>query len=387
VKIAQVALRFDAPGGVETTVRELSRRFLGSGQEVEVFASDLFDESRWSRGAAFRPEVEGVPVHRFHAIKRPIVPWYSLPLMPGLVDALAESRADVIHAHSHRYGHVLQSAAVAGRCGIPLVVSTHYHPADREEPTLKRGLLRVEDMLFGVAAYRRASAIVVETEIEARLVREFAPADRIHIIPPGIDLAEWSDSAPSAAPPADLPERYFVFVGRVASNKGLPLLFEALARIPAGPERIPLLLMGPDWGQRQRLEGEARRLGLEPWVRWIGPVEDRRLWRTIVRRATAVVLPSEWEAFGMVLAEAMAAGTPVVATAVGGIPEVLEQGRSGRLVPYGDPSALAEALRAVRNDPETTRRLVERGRIRTSGLDWSECARRHLELYGSLVGR
>jgi glycosyltransferase involved in cell wall biosynthesis len=86
----------------------------------------------------------------------------------------------------------------------------------------------------------------------------------------------------------------------------------------------------------------------------------------------------------MVLAEAMAAGTPVVATAVGGIPEVLEEGRAGRLVPYGDPGALADALRAVVRDPETTRRLVARGRTRVAGLDWSECARRHLELYRSL---
>jgi len=385
LKVVQVTLRFDGPGGVETNVREVATRLRASGVDIEVYASDLVDESRWSRGTEFRPQVGGVPVRRFPAVRRSIVPHYSLPVMAGLVDALAASSADVIHAHSHRYGHVLQAGAVAERTGAAFVVSPHYHPADLGEPAGKRGLLRAEDALFGMAAYRRAEAIVVETELEARLVREFAPADRIRIIPPGIDLAEWRELP--GRPPAELalPDRYFLFVGRLASNKGIPLLLEALAAIPAGPERLRLVLMGQDWGQRTALESQARSLGVADALRWLGHVEDRASYRSIVRGATALVLPSLWEAFGLVLLEAMAAGTPVVATAVGGVPEVLEAGHAGRLVPFGEPGALAEALRAVVADPGTTERLVARGKTRVGALDWSECARRHEELYRSVL--
>ncbi len=184
MKIVHVTLRFDAPGGVETTVLETTRRLRDLGEEVEVYASDLYDEARWERRTDFRPEVDGVPVRRFPVRKR-LMPRFTLPLMVGLIDALADSGADVIHAHSHRYGHVLQAALVARRCRIPLVVSTHYHPADRRETPFNRGLLRVEDVGFGATAYRVARALVAESELEARLVREFAPSGKLRVIPPG----------------------------------------------------------------------------------------------------------------------------------------------------------------------------------------------------------
>lgn len=385
MKIAHVTLRFDAPGGVETTVMEVTRRLRAAGEEVTVFASDLYDEATGERRSDYRASVDGVPVRRF-PVRRRLVPGLTLPMMVGLMDALAGSGVDVIHAHSHRYGHVLESAAVAERCGIPLVVSTHYHPADRGEPRIKAGLLRVQDFGFGMTAYRVARALVVETAREAELVREFAPSDRIRIVPPGIDLAEWRDPSGDPRPAVPLPERYLLFVGRIASNKGIPLLLEALARVPAA-ERLPLVLMGRDWGQRAILEARARQLGISEALHWLGHVPGRGAYRAVVRGATAVVLPSEWEAFGLVLLEAMAAGTPVVATAVGGVPEVLEDGRAGRLVPYDDPDALAAALRDVVADRPGTLRLTQRASEVVARLDWSECARRHQELYRSVVGR
>ena len=184
VRIVQVTLRFDAPGGVETNVREVAKRVEGSGDDVRVYASDLYDEDRWERRTGTPRSSMGCRSPGSRSIRRAI-PGLTMPMWPGLIRALSGSGADVIHAHSHRYGHVLQAAAVARRRGTPLIVSTHYHPADRHEGPWKRGLLRVQDHLFGMTAYRVARALVVETELEARLVREFAPADRVRMIPPG----------------------------------------------------------------------------------------------------------------------------------------------------------------------------------------------------------
>ena len=383
MKIVHVTLRFDAPGGVETTVRETVRRLRSAGEEVEVFASDLYDEARWARRADFPPTVDGVPVRRFPVHKR-LAPHVTLPWMVGLIDALRASGADVIHAHSHRYGHVLQAAAVARRCDIPLVVSTHYHPADRREPGVKRGLLRCEDVAFGMSAYRVARALVAESEREAGLVREFAPGDRIRVIPPGIDLRAWDDPAADRTDGLDLPAQYVLFVGRVAPNKGLSTLLDALARIPP-TARPPLVVMGPDWGERAVLERRARELGIDREIRWLGKVEGAGAYRGVVRQARALVLPSEWEAFGLVLLDAMAAGTPIVATAVGAVPEVLDGGRAGRLVPYGDPGALADALRATGDEAEATRRLVRAAAERVRGFDWSVATERHRALYREVV--
>ena len=385
MKVAHVLLRFDAPGGVETNVREVTRRLRAAGEEVEVYASDLYDEAGWDRRSNYAPTVDGVPVHRFPVRKR-LVPGLTMPMMVGLMDALADSDADVLHAHSHRYGHVLEAAAVAERLRIPLVVSTHYHPADRRETTVKRGLLRTQDVVFGMTAYRIARALVVQTEREAALIREFAPAGKLRTIAPGIDLASWSTPATDRADVLGLPEEYFLFVGRIASNKGLPTLLAALAQLEPR-DRKPLVLMGRDWGERSHLEAEARRLGLSDAVRFLDHVDDPAVYRGVIRRAQALVLPSEWEAFGLVLLEAMAAGTPILASAVGGVPDVLDGGRAGRLVPYGNVTALAAALRGVLNDPTETEQRTRAASERVRGFDWSVTVDRHRALYREVTGR
>ncbi|MGB6500806.1 MAG: glycosyltransferase family 4 protein [Thermoplasmata archaeon] len=383
MKIVHVTLRFDAPGGVETNVRELSRRLKAAGEEVEVFASDLYDEAGWDRRNNYRPEVDGVPVRRF-AVRKRLVPHLTLPLMVGLIDALADSGADVIHAHSHRYGHVLQAAAVSARRGIPLVVSTSYHPADRRESWRNRQILRLDDFAFGATAYRTARAIVVQSELEARLLGEFAPADRVRIVPPGVDLDEWNHPAQDRADGLALPEKYFLYAGRIASNKGLANLLEAWAGLPATPP-LPLVLMGADWGERASLERLAADRGISDRVRWLGHVPDRGAYRAVFRGALGFVLPSEWEAYGFVLLEAMAARTPIVATAIGAVPEVLGQGERGLLVPYGDAGAMRAAIRSILDDPSGALARAEAGWHHVQQLDWSVSAERFRALYREVV--
>jgi glycosyltransferase involved in cell wall biosynthesis len=374
-----VTFRFDAPGGVETNVREVARRLRAAGEEVEVFSGDLYDEARWERRTEFPTEVDGTPVRWFPVRKR-LVPGLTLPVMVGLLDALRESGADVIHAHSHRYGHVLQSAAVARACGIPLVVSTHYHPSSRTEPLWSQAMLRAEDLLFGMTAYRVARRLIVESEIEARFVRDFAPAERVAVVPPGIDLAAWADPASDHGSAPPLPPGYILFAGRIAPNKGLATLLDAMAMLPSDA-RPPLVLMGKDWGARTQVEGIAHRLRLDETLRWLSYVPDPRAWREVFRGARALVLPSEWEAYGLVLLEAMAAGTPIVATAVGGVPEVLAGGSAGRLVPYGEPAALAQAILETLENAAATRALVARATERVRTLDWSRSVERLRKIY------
>ena len=386
MKIAQVTLRFDAPGGVETVVRELAVRLRKRGEDVEVFASDLFDEGHWLRRNDFAPTVDGVPVHRFPVYKR-LIPGLTMPLIVGLMSGLGDRQPDLIHAHSHRYGHVLESAAEARKLGIPWVATAHYHPARHDQSGLHHSLLRIQDLLFGATVYRNADAVIAITEQERQLLSDFVPPKRIRVIPHGIDLQEWRNTAHEPVRGGGLPvlpPRYVLYTGRVAQNKGLPPLLDALARIPTA-ERIPLVIMGRDWGMRPGLELQARHLGIEKDLVWLGHVDDPSVYRAVFRHAAVFTFPSEWEAFGLVLLEAMAAGVPIVATAVGGVPEVLDGGRVGRLVPYGDPEALAEGIREVLGSPEKSATMAAAGLRRVETFSWDRVIEDHLALYRELA--
>jgi glycosyltransferase involved in cell wall biosynthesis len=381
VKVAQVCLRFDAPGGVEGVVRDLSGRLRRHGVEVEVFAGDLVDESRWIRRTEFPALVDGVPVHWF-PVYRKLLPHVTFPLLTGLVAALTDFRPDVVHAHSHRYGHVWEASAVAKRLGVPFVVTPHYHPPDPDEPLWQRSFLRLQDAGFGVAVYRRAAAILASTEQERARLSEFAPRDRIRLIPDAIALGEWQ--RPSGPLPRGLPERYVLYAGRIAVNKGLPTLVDALARIPAA-RRVPLVLMGHDWGQREIVERRARDAGVFPDLHWLGHLQDPEQYRAVFRRASAFVLPSDWEAFGIVLLEAMAAGIPIVATAVGGMPEVLDHGRCGQLVPARDPESLSRAILLALEGEASHRADVRAARDWVRRFDWDRIVDEYRDLYGRLI--
>jgi glycosyltransferase involved in cell wall biosynthesis len=384
VKVAQVTLRFDAPGGVETCVREVARGLVAAGDDVTVYTSDLYQENPWERRPLWSPRVDGARVRRFPVAKR-LVPGLTMPLMTGLIRGLSDDRPDLIHAHSHRYGHVLEAAAVAHRLRAPFVVSTHYHPADSWETVGKKMLLRLQDHVFGFSAYRESAALIVESEVERARVAEFAPSGIIRTIPPGIDLSAWSHPE-SDLPPDSLPERYILYAGRIAQNKGLAVLLEALARLPPGA-RPDLVLMGQDWGLRSQLETLAKARGISGSIHWLGHVAGNEAYRAVFRRADLFVLPSEYEAFGLVLLEAMAADVPILATAVGATPEVLENGACGRLVPRGDAVALADAMVAELGDPQRATRRRDAARRRVRGLDWSVTVDRHRALYDELVRR
>jgi glycosyltransferase involved in cell wall biosynthesis len=382
MRIALVVLRFDAPGGVETTARQLAHGYRALGHDVEIFASDLYDEGRWDRRSDFSPTFEGIPVHRFGVYRR-IFPHLTLVTMPGLMRALTEARPDVIEAHSHRYGQVLQSAAVSYATGIPLVVGPHYHPADVRAAWHKRGILRVQDHVFGMTAYRVARFLVVETRTEAEQMSEFSPREKVRVVPPGLELDEWfaAEAEPAGSPYLErLPPKFLLYAGRIAENKGIDFLLESYARVPKA-ERRPFVFMGKDWGEGPRLRAQAERLGLAEELTWLGHVPSREEYRAVFRRASGFVLPSEYEAFGFVLMEAMTVGLPIVATAVGAVPEVLEQGGIGELVPFGDVKAMTGALSRLLKEPDAWRARVARGKVRVRDFAVEKMVEGHLALY------
>ena len=116
-------------------------------------------------------------------------------------------------------------------------------------------------------------------------------------------------------------------------------------------------------------------------------VKDPEVYRAVFAGASAFVLPSEYEAFGLVLLEAMASALPIVATRVGGVPEVIRDGEWGRLVPYGDVAALGDALREILTSPELARRWGQEGAAHVrANYSWERTARALRDLYAEVTG-
>jgi glycosyltransferase involved in cell wall biosynthesis len=370
VKVAQLATRYPpAPGGVEQHVAELAPRLRARGHTVDVYTSDLYREFPAMQRLA--PEVPREERTDFGAVHR--LPVWSLPgelhytFFRGLPRTLARDRPDIVHAHTYGTNQVAAAHRHHRRFGTPFVLTAHFHPIwSIEGGWLRHRLRSFYDRRVAGGVVRDAARIIVQTHEEERLLRSLRlTLPPLEIIPPGYrPLPVPPAGSPSFSDRYRIPGPFVLFVGRLASNKGLLELAEAFATLARSDPAAQLVVVGEDGGQRGPLEARVRALGVADRVHVLGHVDDDSLLSAAYREARLTALPSEYEAFGLVLLESLAAGTPVVASRVGGIPEFVEDGRAGLLVPPRSPAALAEAIGRVWSDRDLARRLGEYGRDR-----------------------
>lgn len=265
---------------------------------------------------------------------------------------LAAGRYDLVHAFS-------LTAELWVRAMLPFLAPTRFVASVRGlclgDPAWQWWLKRW--------VVRRADAIVANSRAGARMtaVRTGVPRARIDVIPNGVGMPGPLDGAARERGRVALDIAHDricgLFVGRLVVEKNLPLLLDALARLPPGSR--PLLLLAGDGPLRGPLGRQARSLRLEADLRLLGERRDAPL---LMQLADFVVLPSREEGLSNVLLEAMAAGRAVIASDVGGNPELVEDGHTGLLFGSGDADALASGLRALADDPALRTRLGEAAR-------------------------
>ena len=245
------------------------------------------------------------------------------PVMVGrLIRLIRRKRIDLVHTHLSTAS--LLGAAAARVAGVPCLATVH--------GLNHRFCFRFADRL-----------IAVSRAVRDHLVAQGEPADRIEVIHNGIDLGLWRGLADQvqARSALGLPPRALVVgsVGRLSPEKGHAVLVEAAAGLPG----VHLLLVG-DGRERSRLHRLALRLGMGDRVTLAGFLPDTR---TATMAMDVFALPSLREGLSISLLEAMAAGKPVIASRVGGVPEAVLEGQTGLLVPPGDAASLAAAIRCL----------------------------------------
>jgi glycosyltransferase involved in cell wall biosynthesis len=292
----------------------------------------------------------------------------AFPVRYGLLalrGAAAARECDVVYA-SATYAAAAAAAEAARR---PLVAKLVSDPA--YERARRWGLVSGSPEEFpaaggpAVAALRRARTAALR-----RARRVVVPSRYLAEIAVGWGLDEGRvEVLPNPAPrglevePERLAPGTLVFAGRLTAQKALGAALEAVAALPGA--RIVLVGDGPERGE---LERRAAALGLDGRAEFRGAQSRQDVLRALAG-ATAAVLPSAWENLPHAAVEALAVGTPVVATAVGGVPEVVHDGENGLLVPPGDPEALREALARVLGDPELRGRLAAGARASLEAHD------------------
>jgi glycosyltransferase involved in cell wall biosynthesis len=370
VKIAHLVLGGELRGG-ERVALTLGRAARERGDEVLFLSptSGPFTELAASEGFAVR-RVDVSRTFRVGGAAR-------------LVRLLRHEGVDVLHTHTAIAANVL--GRLAGRlAGVAVVSHVHienYLPASRSRAavvrTLDNSTARLATRILAVSEHTRDS-----------LVRQGYPAGRIEVVPNGIEVG----AAPAAGGGRPRLEALGVpagaqvvgEIGRLCDVKGQRELIDALAQL----DDVHGVLVGDDLEQggrfREALERRAEERGLAGRVVFTGHLDDAR---ELLAELDVFVLPSWAEGMPIVLLEAMAAGRPVVATPVGGTPEVVVHGETGLLVPPRDPAALAAALRELLADPDRRARFGQAGRRRVEERFSEEAmTRRVLEVYDELVG-
>jgi glycogen(starch) synthase len=334
-------------GGIAAHVDGLARALVRQGHEVVVLTLHHPD-------APDDDDVEGVRVLRAHADLPWLPPENFIAQMASanhhLVQLTAKLdgwRPDVVHGHDWLVAWTADT--LHELYDVPLVATIHATEKGRGgghvAPGQPAGIHAVEWWL----CYQADRVIACSQFMVDEVISAFElPADKIDEVPNGVDPEVWAPPSPPPERGADGP--VIVTWGRLQYEKGFQYLIEAMASLRRRVPHVRLVVAGRG-SHLGELEGLAQFLGIGDIVTFAGFVPDPEL-RAMLHRASAVAIPSLYEPFGIVALEALAAGAPLVATAAGGMAEVLEGTDAGLLVPPGDASALALALERILTEPK-----------------------------------
>jgi glycosyltransferase involved in cell wall biosynthesis len=344
-------------GGAERHVVDLAMALHRKGHEVEVACSV-------SGGLSEPLEAAGVPV--WPLARRLVKRRVSVAYARGIRRLLGERRFDLVHAHIFASA-VAAAIATLGK-GVPLVITEHTEASWQTWRTRR----------VSRWAHRRAKRVIaVSTPIERRLIeRDEVPPHLVTRIPNAVIPA--SDEPPDPAGP--LPDAWVEgplvgVVARLQPEKGVANFLKAAARVSEISPRARFLVVG-DGPLREELLNLVEHLGISERVRFLGYRTDSR---ALMGLMDLLVVPSLTEGSPLIVLEAMAAGVPVVASAVGGIPDQVRHNEEGILVSPDDPDALGDALGTMLRDPAYARRLGEAGRRRTENEFSHETLVRRIE--------
>jgi len=383
-------------GGMNIYVLESAQRMAAMGVEVDIFTRRTESES---------PEIieisKGVRLRYFDCghgnLTKEQMPVHILGLSKEFLRIVKDEKYDAIHSHYWISGKVAMPAAA--KLGIPLIHTMHtmarvknLNLAEGESP---EPMIRVQGETQVAAA---AQALIANTDSEAASLVSLYDAcpDTVHVVNPGVDLFTFTPGTgqKAAREQIDTPADALIvtFVGRIQPHKGPEVLIRATSElVKHSPHMRPQLIVniiggasGANTEEVERLKELSTWLNIDDVIHFAPPVPRADLvhW---YRAADLVCVPSYSESFGLVALEAQACGTPVVATAIGGLRTAVADGISGVLVDGHDPKAWSSVFARLLQEPQR-RVLLSIGAIEhASHFGWDATARGTLDIYDQVI--
>jgi len=390
-------------GGMNVYVREVTRLLGHQGVSVDVFTRSqdehvphvLHDLGHGNR-VVHIPAGPEVPLPKAELAR------YLPEFVRGVQDFAASkgARYDLIHSHYWMSGVAALDLKAAWRTPVVHMFHTLVLMKNRvaQSPDELEGSYRLDGEQ---KILRQADRIVAATQAEVAQLQWLYQADtrKVEVIPPGVDLCHFYPIPPDEAkdyigiPCAD---RMVLFVGRIEPLKGLDVLIEAISKLQArmvfqqNPFCLAVIGGDPDVdpaamsAEMARLQALCREYHLQDLVTFLGKRSQDSL-PYYYSAAEALVMPSHYESFGMVALEAMACGAPVVASQVGGLAFLVQDGVTGFTVPSGDAEALSERLGELLSNPGLRQEMGKQAARLAQDYGWEKIAGRLIQLYEQVL--
>ncbi len=364
-KVDWLVTELNVIGGTESLLRNLAPHMRNDGWDIRVIS--LINGGRWIEEL----RQEGIPV-----IELGMRAKWDLCVIPRLWRIWKRSPPQIIHTHLFHAGILGRLIARSLKLG-PVIVHQHGPEKDRTQFRIWLDRLFARWATFYIASCQAVSDILQ--------TRELIPPDRVLVVYNGIALPPGEVLADQTTRPKDwpAPEGHLAIacVGRLAPEKGQAMLIDAIPRITSVQTSVHVVFFGAG-PSRSDLAMRIKRRQLDAQFTFAGASQDVHTW---LPHFDLFILPSEWEGISLALLEAMAAGLPIIATAVGGTPEVIADGQTGLLIPPNDPQALAQAIDRLLLNRDERRRLGYAARERVKQAFTLERACREIaKLYAEL---
>jgi D-inositol-3-phosphate glycosyltransferase len=390
-------------GGMNVYVRDLARHLGPLGVSVDVFTRSqdehvphILHDLGYGNRVVHMPAGPEIPLPKDELEK------YIPEFVQGIVDFAQAKNIHYDLVHTHYWMSGIAGLELKERWGTPLVHMYHTLGVMKNRVAQSPGEVEGDYRVRGERKIlKEADRVVAATPAELAQLQWLyqANTERIVVIPPGVDVSRFypiPDDEAKEFVGIPTEHRMVLFVGRIEPLKGLDVLIEAMGRFcqhsHIEQKKLDLAIIGgePEVSpevmtvEMARLKDLREQYGVKDMVTFLGKRAQDTL-PYYYSAAETVVVPSHYESFGMVALEAMACGTPVVASQVGGLAFLVKDGITGYTVPVGDPEALCCRLKSLMSDPDLRAQMGQQAAEFARGYAWEKIAAQIVGLYEDVL--